>query len=339
MTEQPTGQQARFVSLRAKLLVGFTLLFSVVFAGAYYWFYQFATEMALTRIEEDLVATLNAASEGVDGDEFAALAREGVPREDGLTDDPRYWEHLAWLETIHDIEPRAYPYTYVKGEEQNELLFIGDILVAVDPSRAAGFRESYVSKGPMYQGLSGLTLHTRPPDAPYTDKWGSWVSAYAPIKNSEGENVGGMGIDFRAEYVLGVQQAIRNRVMIAAAVTYPLLVILIYLVAGAVTGPVMTLTGIAERIGEGDYGQDLSRLVKERFPDEIDTLARVFEVMVAKVREREQSLRKRVEELQIMVDQTKRDKQVSEIVDSDFFQDLQDKARSMRKRSAKTTSD
>jgi hypothetical protein len=97
----------------------------------------------------------------------------------------------------------------------------------------------------------------------------------------------------------------------------------------------MTLAGFAERIGEGDYEQDLSLLAKDRFPDEIDTLARVFGIMVEKVREREQSLRRRVEELQIIVDKSKRDKQVLEIVDSDFFQDLQDKAKAMRKRSTK----
>ncbi|MBC7810318.1 MAG: hypothetical protein H7175_04185, partial [Burkholderiales bacterium] len=66
--------------------------------------------------------------------------------------------------------------------------------------------------------------------------------------------------------------------------------------------------------------------------DEINKLADVFEFMVEKVREREEKLIKKVAELQIIVDTGKLDEQVSEIVDSDFFQDLQVKASSLRQR-------
>jgi hypothetical protein len=55
--------------------------------------------------------------------------------------------------------------------------------------------------------------------------------------------------------------------------------------------------------------------------------------MVGKVYRREQTLRRQVEELRIEIDEVKRKKQVSEIVGTDFFQDLQAKARSMRRRS------
>ena len=47
---------------------------------------------------------------------------------------------------------------------------------------------------------------------------------------------------------------------------------------------------------------------------------------------REQALRQEIEQLRIEIDESKRQKQVSEIVDSDFFQDLQSKARSLRTR-------
>jgi hypothetical protein len=49
---------------------------------------------------------------------------------------------------------------------------------------------------------------------------------------------------------------------------------------------------------------------------------------------REQSLKQQIQQLRIEIDEAKRQKQVSEIVDSDFFQDLQEKARSIRSRRA-----
>jgi len=328
MNKQQTERRTRFISLRVKLLVGFTLLFSIVFAVAFYWFYSFATDQAMRRIEEDMVDTLNAATAGVDGDEFISLAREGEPRDDGLTDDPRYWRHLDWLETVHGIEPRAFPYTYVKGDKPNEVLFIGDILVITDPENAAGFREPYVSEGEMPQGFSGLWEFLEP----YEDKWGSWVSAYAPIKNSAGESVGAMGVDFKADYVRWVQQSIIDKVVVAFAITYTTLFVLVFLISGALTRPIITLTTVAEQVAEGDYDQSVSALYSGTLRDEVATLSQVFEMMVGKVRQREESLKRQVQELRIEIDQVKKARQVAEITETEYFQDLREHAARMRKR-------
>jgi hypothetical protein len=335
MDEKQSEKRTGFVSLRVKLLVGFTLLFTVVFAGAFYWFSDFAERVALRRIHEDLKATLEAAAAGVDGDELIALYQEGEPREDGFTDDPRYWRQLEWLDTVHGIEPRAWPYSYVEGDRSEELIFITDLYAKYDPTAAVPFGYSCYNDpecGDPDPNLQALADRTVLEKEPYTDKWGSWISGYAPIKNSKGEVVAGLGIDFKADYVDQVKRAVRNQVWIAFGITYTTLFILVFLVSGTLSRPIVTLTKAAERIGEGDYEQDLSHLIKDRFPDEIDTLAKVFGIMVSKVYQREQTLIRRVEELRIEIDEVKRRKQVSEIVETDFFQDLQAKARRMRSR-------
>src|SRR5689334_1353195 len=137
-----------YFSLRWKLLVGFTLIFSVVFAIAFYWFYQFATNAALTRIQDDLTSTLQGGAAKVNTDELLSLASDGKPNAAGLawaavgdasddaeaakltqtaidtygqalpngfSDDPRYQNQLNWLDIIHKIEPRAWPYIYIPG--------------------------------------------------------------------------------------------------------------------------------------------------------------------------------------------------------------------------------
>lgn len=53
--------------------------------------------------------------------------------------------------------------------------------------------------------------------------------------------------------------------------------------------------------------------------------------MSNEVQAREQRLQKQVQDLKIEIDESKRQEQVSEIVDSDFFQDLQSKARAIRR--------
>ena len=78
---------------------------------------------------------------------------------------------------------------------------------------------------------------------------------------------------------------------------------------------------------------ELDKLSKGRITDEIGTLANVFAIMVSKVYQREQTLRLQVEQLKIEIDQVKQQKQVSEIVETDFFKDLVEKANIIRARS------
>ena len=338
MTEQtaPLPSSTYHVGLRIKIIVGFTLLFSVIFWGAFIWFYTFATNSALQRITEDLKTTLEGASKGIDGDELLALYTDGkCPPETGDDgcrpfDDPRYLNQVKWLVKVSEIEPRASPYTYVRGEGEKELIFITSGGALQDPPFGAQFQEHYTANNPdpNYQGLQETTLETEP----YEDEFGYWISGYTPVYNSKGVVVAALGIDFHAEYVQEVQRAIQNTVVIAFILTYSVLLGLIYIIAGALTNPIRILTKAAERIGEGDYKQDISSVSNSRFPDEISTLARVFTIMVGKVYQREQTLIKQVEELKIEIDDVKRLKQVNEITDNEFFRELQEKSRAMRRR-------
>ena len=66
-------EKGKYLSFKWKLLIGLTLIFTVVLAFFLYWSYNFSNELAMERITEDLVNTLLAASAGVDGDELAEV--------------------------------------------------------------------------------------------------------------------------------------------------------------------------------------------------------------------------------------------------------------------------
>jgi HAMP domain-containing protein len=365
-----------YFSLRWKLLLGFTLLFSVVFAVAFYWFYTFATRQALNRIQADLIDTLEGSSKQISADILLPLSETGQPNASGqawlavfnaeenetadaaslranaeanfgkatpqgFSDDPRYQTLMDELEAIHEIEPRAWPYIYVKGKGEREITYIADLWARYNPSKATPFLFTKSSKR-SFNGLNELTirLDDNGKFTAYTDDWGQWVSAYMPIKDESGQSVGAVGIDFQADYVFEVQNAIRQRVAFAFFITYLSLFALVFLVSRTLTGPITELTTSAERLGEGDYEQDLSKLGSSgRFQDEIDTLANVFAIMTNKVYQREQTLRRQVEALKIEIDESKRQKQVDEIADTDFFKELQNKARNMRSRQGLASND
>ncbi|MGD8623132.1 MAG: cyclic nucleotide-binding domain-containing protein [Anaerolineae bacterium] len=86
-----------------------------------------------------------------------------------------------------------------------------------------------------------------------------------------------------------------------------------------------------QQLTEGDYGRDDEFQTQYR-DQTIASLAADFARMAAQVKEREEELRQEIAQLKIEIDETKRKRQVDEIVESDFFQDIQARARELRRK-------
>jgi two-component system cell cycle response regulator len=70
--------------------------------------------------------------------------------------------------------------------------------------------------------------------------------------------------------------------------------------------------------------------------DELGQLGRVFQRMAREVYAREQRLKQQVQQLAIQLDEAKRERQVAEITETDYFRQLQTRVRELRKPSAQT---
>jgi HAMP domain-containing protein len=96
-----------------------------------------------------------------------------------------------------------------------------------------------------------------------------------------------------------------------------------------VTDPLTALIHAAELVEQGNYDLDLPDKVLKR-KDELGHLSRAFEQMVRTVHQREQNLLRKVEALQIKIDREKQAQDVSEIVETEYFRALKEKARKFR---------
>ncbi len=118
-----------------------------------------------------------------------------------------------------------------------------------------------------------------------------------------------------------------------------LLVLVIGLAMSAVlakrmSSPLVTLTRVAEKVEAGDYSnasmlQDL--LVRQ---DEVGMLAKVFDDMVQAVETREKALKREVKELRIEIDHKKQQADLKKITGTDYFKQLKQKARDLRREAA-----
>ena len=91
------------------------------------------------------------------------------------------------------------------------------------------------------------------------------------------------------------------------------------------------VTDAAASVEAGQFEGEMLADVAKR-PDELGQLARVFQRMAHEVAAREQQLKQQIQVLQIEIDQTKKTRQVSEITDTEYFQDLRKKAKALRHR-------
>jgi methyl-accepting chemotaxis protein len=345
-----------FIGLRWKLMFAFVLLFTAVFmvvavaaSNLLDRLFQLSTEVAVANLRRDLESIALATSAGINGDIHQALY------ESGEVGDAAFMAINAFLRQMTRSNSKVVGiYTYVPhpddpnlvqfvvtsalppGGQMTELdTAIDDIRVCKALQEGAGFKENYEPGVGMRLGL------TRMSSSPQlrTDDYGTWLSGFAPIRNSNGEIVGAVGVDMCADDVVGVQNTIReaqinltNSLIPGFVIGIISVFVVTLIVSFNITSPIRLLTRFAERIAEGDYTQSFDQVAKGVFRDEVFKLADVFKILQEKVRQREENLKQQVAELQIMIDESKRDTHVQEIVESDFFRELQGKAANMRTR-------
>jgi hypothetical protein len=93
-------------------------------------------------------------------------------------------------------------------------------------------------------------------------------------------------------------------------------------------------------IAEGQYDQAMEGIRAEESADDraLAAVADAVGFMVQAVQEREERLREEVAQLRIQIDETKREEQVSEITETDYFQELTQHADGLRRRRASKNS-
>lgn len=91
------------------------------------------------------------------------------------------------------------------------------------------------------------------------------------------------------------------------------------------------VTAAAVAVEAGIYDPDPLDEVAKR-PDELGQLGRVFKRMIGEVAVREQRYKKQLADLRIEIDEVKKDRQVAEITDTEYFQELREKAKGLRSR-------
>jgi len=262
-------------NFRTKVTILFILLmfFSGVISNFLIYDYALKSQIKQLRDKLKIIAQMIA----LDIDTNALLA---IPlNKDGIN--TRQYEKIkSELARIRDVAPSiAYIYVLTKTQKECILKFIIDLRSGMYESAnspALPGEEYNCSSVPEMMGaFSAPAADTKL----IKDKWGVFLSGYAPIKDPDGKTMAILGIDVTASDIYNMQKEVNRRAALVLILGIVLSAILGIFVSGMVTKPVKQLVQGIRHISAGE----LDYSVKVKGSNEIKELADSFNRMALKL--------------------------------------------------------
>ncbi len=169
-------------------------------------------------------------------------------------------------------------------QSQSRIMFVVD--AETDPTQMANLGDIYHDASPLlkktFSGMDKPVIESQL----YSDKWGTWLSGYAPFYDHQGKRSGVLGIDISAKTV----EVYRNKILFKALLIF-FMTLPIVLVAGLWLGrrigrPMMTMQKGARQMAEGDL--DLRLEIPNGL--EMSILAQTLNQMAENLQDEQQNL-------------------------------------------------
>ncbi len=171
------------ITVKLVIIVSAILLITNLFLGSFV--VHDSKETIKTLISNRMLDISNTAADMIDGDVLEKLKAEdkGTPPYQKINDTLAFFQENIDLRYIYCI----------KAVEDKKFVFSVDPTIK-DPGI---FGEPIVYTEALYKASKGIASID---EESYTDKWGSFYSAYSPVFNSEGKVAGIVAVDFDAEW-------------------------------------------------------------------------------------------------------------------------------------------
>ena len=207
------------------------------------------------QLQEDAVHIVEECLESIDAEKL-----EQVIKSQSMNDAAYHEVQQAMLEykADHNIN-----YFYTLARKDSEVAYI---LVDATLTNLSPLGEEYELEEAMIKAFEGKTAFT---EVPVEDDYGTFISAYAPIKNSAGEIIAIAGVDIDVSYFLSIRSMLTKATAGIAVVLLALSVILSLLFSRPLSSGVKELNKSLAKFAEGD----LTQAIQVDTKDEIQYIA------------------------------------------------------------------
>ena len=268
--------------LRGRLIAAFVLLGMAVSGILSLLLFQTAKEEMHRDLKDRLRDVVGVAALCVDVRAHDALVR---PDQEGGS------AYLKIRGQLRDVQARAkdihFVYTMREGPD-GQIVFVVD--AETDPEEIAHLGDIYTDASSFLQSNFKEIAEPVTEDDFYTDRWGTWLTGYAPLYDGE-RRVGVLGMDIAASRIDRYERKLLYLFSVAFTVSALFSLALGVLLGNALAAPVRAVKESVERMGKGD----LAARAPVGTSDEVGQLALAFNRMAERLQSTVSRLRTEIE--------------------------------------------
>ena len=216
--------------------------------------------------------------------DYAALGVLSISAEDHRLlqnpedEDGEVYTRLA--ETLRSIQKNSSDIYFVytaRKNEQGEIAFVCDAEASAEERSHLG--EVYNEASPLMLQAADGVQEAVVEDQFYRDQWGTFLSAYAPIRTTDGKLDGILGLDIAVDSVDDMSRTLLlHMVFCFAAITAVIFPAIIFF-ARSMVRPIKACVEYTDQLAQGDFTADVPEEMQCR-ADEIGDLARAYQTML-----------------------------------------------------------
>jgi HAMP domain-containing protein len=254
-------------SLQTKLIASFIILIIFVAAATFLYTYNETKNAMLASTRDDMANTI-----GMIAQQFTPQDTQGMYQlHAGQENTPAYTALLERMHTIRALSPNIVN-IYTMRIDNGQITFLIDD--AEDSPAAIG--ETYDQpEAQLFAATNGVTAS----DNLYTDEYGTYLSGYAPLQDTQG-NIVIIGADMDASTVIQRENFVGNTIYLIIGASIAVAAAMIGYFSLTIIRDINKLNNTAEEISKGNMNVKVN--VKRK--DEIGDLAESFSRMVASLK-------------------------------------------------------
>jgi HAMP domain-containing protein len=255
-------------SLQTKLIASFIILILFVAGATFIYTYNETKKAMLSSTRDDMTNTI-----GMIAQQFTPQETEAMNQlEAGQENTQTYQTLLEKMQTMRALSPNIINIYTMKIVDSKVTFLIDDL--EEDPALIADIYSQPEAR--LFDAVNGITAS----DNLYTDEFGTYLSAYAPLKDSQENVIVIIGADMDASTVIQRENFVGNTIYLVIGASVAVAALLVGYFSLTIIKDINKLNNTAEEISKGNMNVTVN--VKRK--DEIGDLAESFGRMVASIK-------------------------------------------------------
>jgi len=255
-------------SLQTKLIASFIILILFVAGATFIYTYNETKNAMLASTRDDMINTI-----GMVAQQFTPQEAEAINQlQDGQENTQTYQTLLTKMQSMRALSPNIIN-IYTMRIDDGKVTFLIDDLED-DPALIGDVYEQPEQR--LFDAVNGVVAS----DNLYTDEFGTYLSGYAPLKDTEGNVILIIGADMDASTVLERENFVGNTIYLVIGASIAVAAVIVGLFSVTIIKDIKKLNFTAEEISKGNMNVTVN--VKRK--DEIGDLAESFSRMVASLK-------------------------------------------------------